>query len=157
MCFDWLTGSLAVIWYVTVLHKSFVFPHAESVASRIKPGLLFQGVTPPSHTSTNQFHYDHRLIWPSVPDRHSPGRREMPRSKSNWPSPHPFPCLPSTSKVPLWAVLNCLATDNICAAIVMEDYVTSSLSPFLGLLLSLLFFSLLSEFTKTNIVKQTWS
>lgn len=59
VCFEWLIVSLAVIWYVTVLHKSFVSPHAESVASRIKPRILFQGVTNPpppvrpTHPQTN--------------------------------------------------------------------------------------------------------
>ena len=136
VCFEWLIVSLAVIWYVTVLHKSFVSPHAESVASRIKPRILFQGVTtPPSDTSTNQFHYDHGLIRPSVPDRRSPGSREVPGSKSKRPSLHPFPCLSFTSKVPVWAALSCRVTDNICRAAMMEDHFSSSLPPFLSPLL----------------------
>lgn len=61
VCFEWLAVSLAVISYVTVLQKSFVFPHAESVASRIKLGLWFQGVTPsrPPHPQTNSIMITH--------------------------------------------------------------------------------------------------
>lgn len=53
--YEWLALSLAVIWYATVLHKSFVFPHAESVASRIKPVLQFlRSKNPcPTHPQTN--------------------------------------------------------------------------------------------------------
>lgn len=136
-CYEWLALSLAVIWYATVLHKSFVFPHAESVACRIKLGLLFRGVTNLSHTSTNQFHYDHVPIRPGVPDQCSTGGREVPGNKSNRPSLHPFPCLPFTIKVPLRAALGCWVTDDICGAVMMEDHFSSSLLPCLSFVLSL--------------------
>jgi len=124
-----------------VLHKSFVFPHGGSVASRIKPELLFPGVTPPSHTSTKQFHYDHGLIGPSVPDQRSPGKREVWESKSNRSSLHLFPCLPFTSKVLHCAALSCHSTDNNCKA---SSLLFSSLL-FSSLLFSSLLFSSLQK------------
>lgn len=134
-CFEWLALSLAAIWYSTVLHKSFVFLYAESMACRIKLVPLFRGVTTPSYTSTNQFHYEHELISPGVPHQRSNGRREVTGSKSNPISLHPFPCLPFTSKVPPRAALSCRATDNICRTIGMEDHISSSLPPCLSFLL----------------------
>ncbi len=60
----------------------------------------------PTH-SQNQFHYDHGLICPSVPDRRSTIKKEVPGSKSYRQSLHPFPCLRFTSEFPLWAALCC--------------------------------------------------
>lgn len=150
-CFEWLALSLAVIWYSTVLHKSFVFLYAESVACRIKLLPLFRGVTTPSYTSTDQFHYEHGLISSGVPHQCSNGRREVPGCKSNPISLHPFPCLPFTSKVPPRAALSCRATDNICKAIVMEDHISSSRPPCLSFLLShFIPLNLLDKYCPTN-------
>ena len=128
-----------------MLHKSFAFPRAESTARRIKPRSLFHGVTPLSCTSTNQFHYDHGLIRPNVPDPCSPGRREVPESKSNRQTLHPFPCLPLSHPRSHSELLSAASrADDISGGAVMEGHVSSSSHSYSPLFSS----HLLSEFTR---------